>query len=59
MTGFEPVSSGFGSDRAANCAKTTALVKQSWLSLFKSLLYGFFHYAPRHNTLHTSKQVQF
>ena len=25
MTGFEPGSSGIGSDRAANCATTTAL----------------------------------
>ena len=24
MTGFEPGSSGFGNDRAANCATTTA-----------------------------------
>ena len=27
MSGFEPVSSGIGRDRSANCATTTALFK--------------------------------
>ena len=32
MTGFEPGSSGIGSDRSANCATTTALYITSLLT---------------------------
>ena len=37
MTGFEPGSSGIGSDRSANCATTTALQRIYLYDLIRSI----------------------
>ena len=37
MTGFEPGSSGIGSDRSANCATTTALQRIYLSDLIRSI----------------------